>query len=231
MTKVVHWGYEGETGPEHWGDLDPAFCVCGIGKHQSPIDISDAVPATLSEITFHYEPTQLNIVNNGHSIQVNYDAGSYIEVDGERFNLVQFHFHTLSEHTYNGEFSDLEMHLVHQNAAGRYAVVGVMFDVGEENAALEPVWSHMPATAGPEQQFDLTVNAEDLLPDNRTTFRYDGSLTTPPCSENVMWVMMVTPLTLSKAQVQAFEAIFPHNNRPVQPLNGRVVLTDAEFRP
>lgn len=228
MTKEVHWSYEGETGPEAWGQLDPLYATCGFGMNQSPIDIANVVPKALSEIEFHYQPTRLNIVNNGHSIQVNYDKGSYIEVDDERFHLLQFHFHTLSEHTYAGKFSELEMHLVHQSRQGRFAVVGVMFDAGVENAALKPIWNRMPAVQGPEQVFSITLNVSDLLPNNRTTYRYNGSLTTPPCSENVLWVMMATPLTLSRGQVRAFEAVCGHNNRPVQPLNGRIILTDAQ---
>lgn len=222
MSKGTHWSYEGDTGSQAWGDLDPLFAMCGAGKNQSPIDIANVVPQVLGALTFHYQPTRLTIVNNGHSIQVNVDVGSYIEVDGERFDLLQFHFHTPSEHTYAGTFSDVEMHLVHRSRQGRLAVVGVMFDAGVENAALQPIWARMPAAVGPEQRLDDVLNARDLLPEDHTTYRYDGSLTTPPCSENVLWMMMVAPL--SRAQVGAFVAIFNYNNRPVQPLNGRVIV-------
>lgn len=223
MTDNVHWSYQGETGPHAWGDLDPLYAACGLGKNQSPVDVVGAISKPLAAIQFHYRPTHLNIINNGHSIQVNCDPGSYMTVDDTHFHLLQFHFHTPSEHTYAGKFSDVEMHLVHQSREGRLAVIGVMFDVGSENPALTTVWEHMPATPGPEQRLEQMVDASDLLPSDLTTYRYNGSLTTPPCSENVLWVMMVAPLSLSQAQVAAFAAIFDHNNRPVQPLNGRVI--------
>lgn len=224
MTHTIHWSYEGATAPEFWGQLDPAYAACSIGKSQSPVDIADVTPQPLPAIEFHYQPTCLRVINNGHTIQVNYDPGSYIDVDGARYDLLQFHFHTPSEHTFGGKFADLELHLVHKSQDGKFAVVGVVFYAGTENAALQPIWDNMSLVEGPEQRVPLTYNAIDLLPAIHTTYRYSGSLTTPPCSEGVFWAVMTTPLTMSRVQVHAFEAIFMYNNRPVQPLNGRIIV-------
>lgn len=223
---AIHWGYEGEIGPEHWGELSDEYALCSSGLAQSPIDIAQTVPEDLLNIAFNYKPSNLNIVNNGHTIQANCAEGSGIEVDGVRYELLQFHFHAPSEHTINGQFSDMELHLVHKSADGNLAVVGVMLNKGAENAAFAPVFDNMPAVVDEENNPDALVNTEDLLPEDGLTYRYIGSLTTPPCSENVRWYVMKTPVEVSEAQVAAFEAIFHNNNRPVQPLNDREVVED-----
>lgn len=222
-----HWGYQGELGPDHWGSLDPAFAVCTGGHEQSPIDLRGAAREGLSEIVFEYAPSPISIQNNGHSIQVDYQAGSGIVLDGIRYGLVQFHFHHRSEHTVDGADFPLELHLVHEDANGALAVVGVFLEEGAANEALAPVWRHLPAEAGPAAPVAGTVDAAALLPERRTTWRYSGSLTTPPCSEGVSWLMMTEPVTVSREQIEAFRALFPVNNRPVQPLNGRRLVTDA----
>lgn len=222
-----HWGYEGEYGPEHWGSLDPGFAVCNNGREQSPIDLTGAASEALSEIGFDYAPSPISIVNNGHSIQVDYQAGSGIVLDGTRYGLVQFHFHHRSEHTVDGADFPLELHLVHADAEGALAVVGVFLEEGGANEALAPVFSQMPKEAGPAAVVEGTVDAAALLPERRTTWRYPGSLTTPPCSEGVSWLVMTEPVTASREQIEAFRALFPVNNRPVQPLNGRRLVTDA----
>jgi carbonic anhydrase len=224
-----HWSYEGEGGPEHWGDLDPEFVLCGTGESQSPVDIvrADAIPQELPNIAFNYQPTEVKIINNGHAIQVNYDPGSYIEVDGVRYDLLQFHFHAPSEHTFDGKLLAMEMHLVHKSADGKLAVVGVMIEEGAENAAYQPVWDNLPAEEGPEQATGLQVNAADLLPAEKMTYRYSGSLTTPPCSEGVSWFVMTNPVALSAKQITAFESIYKGNNRPVLPLHGREIVVDT----
>jgi len=223
----VHWGYEGETGPDAWGSLDPFYTACSEGKQQSPIDITMLALQTLEDINFHYEPTALTILNNGHTIQVNYDDGSFVEFGGNRYALVQFHFHTPSEHSFAGQLAAKEMHLVHENAEGNLAVVGVMINEGKKNAALAPVWEHLPAEEGQKQTFDVRVNVLDLLPAQHQTYRYSGSLTTPPCSENVTWFMMTNPIEMSISQLKAFKQIFQLNNRPVQPLNDREIVMDV----
>jgi carbonic anhydrase len=221
----VHWSYEGEAGPEHWGELSPDFALCSTGKEQTPIDVPSATSVNPADITFNYQPTALTIFNNGHTVQVNYDPGSSIEVGGKTYDLKQFHFHTPSEHTVNSNHTDLEMHLVHQSADGQLAVVGVMVKAGSENPAYAPVFNNLPAQESePSAISGVTVNATDLLPQERTYYRYNGSLTTPPCTEGVQWLLMNTPVELSAAQVTSFQTIFPHDARPVQPLNGRAFL-------
>jgi len=223
---MTHWGYEGPQAPEHWSSLDPGFAVCSNGREQSPIDLTGAEREALSEIVFEYAPSPISLLNTGNTIQVDYHAGSGIVLDGTRYGLTQFHFHHRSEHTVDGADFPLELHLVHADAGGALAVVGVFLEEGGANEALAPVWRHLPAEAGPVALVQGTVDAAALLPERRTTWRYRGSLTTPPCSEGVSWLMMTEPVTASREQVEAFSALFPVNNRPVQPLNGRRLVTD-----
>ena len=156
--------------------------MCSNGREQSPIDLTGAEQRALSEIGFDYAPSPVSIQNNGHTIQVDCRAGSGIVLDGTRYGLVQFHFHHRSEHTVDGADFPLELHLVHADANGALAVVGVFLEEGAANEALAPVWRHLPAEAGPAALVEGTVDANALLPDRRTTWRYRGSLTTPPCS-------------------------------------------------
>ncbi len=221
----VHWSYEGEEGPEHWGELSPDFAACSEGQEQSPVDILASAPVNPADIVLNYQPTGLNIVNNGHTIKVDYDEGSSFQVEGKTYNLLQFHFHTLSEHTIAGQYSDMEMHLVHQSPDGEYAVIGVMINRGAENPAFTLVWDNMPAEEGELETISgVTVNAEDLLPQDQSYYRYNGSFTTPPCTEGVKWFVLSTPVELSEAQVAAFEKIYEGNYRPVQPFNDRTFL-------
>jgi carbonic anhydrase len=221
----VHWSYEGEEGPAHWGELSEEFVACGEGMEQSPVDVPASAPVNAADIGFNYQPTDLIIENNGHTIKVNYNEGSSMEIDGKTYNLLQFHFHALSEHTIGGNYSDGEMHLVHQSSDGEYAVVGVMLERGAENAAYAPVWDNMPAEEGePETISGVSVNATDLLPADQSYYRYNGSFTTPPCTEGVKWFVMSNPVELSDAQMAAFEVIYNRNYRPVQPLNARTFL-------
>jgi carbonic anhydrase len=222
-----HWAYAGEGGPEHWGELDEAYEACAIGLEQSPIDLNNADLEDLGNIAFHYQPSQVNILNNGHTIQVNYDEGSYIEVNGERYNLLQFHFHMPSEHTVAGLSYAGELHLVHQNAAGALAVVGIFLDSGVENLALAPVWANLPEHESEVEATGDTVDAAAFLPADQQTFRYPGSLTTPPCSEGVSWFVMAEPVQLAPSQVDQFGAIISANNRPVQPLGERELSEDS----
>ncbi len=220
--KDAKWGYTGDRGAERWGQLDPAFADCDDGREQSPIDIPAGTHAHSPDIVFNYRASALRIGNNGHAIKANYDAGSSISVEGKTYTLLQFHLHALSEHTFAGEHSDMEIHFVHQSADGEYAVVGVMLDRGAENAAYEPVRAHAPKKPGRAKTIHgVTINAIDMLPTDRSYYRYDGSFTTPPCTEGVKWFVMATPVELSGAQISAFEAIYSGNYRPVQPMNGR----------
>lgn len=222
LAEEVHWGYEGEHGPAHWGEMDPAYTLCATGLEQSPIDIASTAPLNPADLAFAYQPSGLTIVNNGHTIQANYDAGSTVQIDGRPYELLQFHFHRPSEHTVDGGDLPMELHLVHRNSTEGLAVVGVFLVEGAENAALAAVFDHMPAEEGePEAIEGVTIHAADLLPADQRYWRYDGSLTTPPCSEAVKWHVMPAPVEVSAAQLAAYEAIFHLNARPVQPFNAR----------
>ncbi len=226
----VHWSYTGEEGPEHWGELSSEFVLCAEGLGQSPVDIVDSQASAedLPALSFSYQPTTLNEINNGHTLQVNYGQGSFIEANGIRYDLVQFHFHAPSEHTLNGQNTAMEMHLVHRSAEGKLAVVGVMINQGETNHAYDLVWDYMPANSGSTIEINsVTVNANDLLPTERSYYHYVGSLTTPPCSEGVEWYVLTTPVELSEGQIAGFTAIMNHNNRPVQALNEREIEVDT----
>jgi len=222
-----HWTYEGEEGPAHWGELDASYATCGTGQEQSPIDIAAPQTQDLTNISFHYQPSKLNILNNGHTAQVNYDAGSYIELDGVRYDVLQFHYHSPSEHTVNGEAFPAEVHIVHKNADGNLAVVGILLREGAENSAYGPFIDNLPASESEAKDAGVTVDAAGLLPTEQTTYRYDGSLTTPPCSEGVKWLLMTTPVELSSEQLDKLDAMFEANNRPVQPLEGRTPIEDG----
>ncbi len=222
----THWGYEGAYGPAHWGSLDPGFAACGEGRRQSPVDLGGTETADLPEIVFDYAPSPISILNNGHTIQVNYAAGNGIVLDGTRYELAQFHFHHRSEHTMDGAGFPMEMHLVHVGVGGALAVVGVLLEEGGVNEALAPVWRRLPEESGPAAVVEGTVDAAALLPERRTTWRYAGSLTTPPCTEGVSWLVMTEPATVSEEQIEAFSAIFSGNYRPVQPRNGRRLESD-----
>lgn len=218
-----HWGYSGHTGPAHWGELSPDFILAKTGKQQSPIDIRNAQSAR-GILQIDYNPTTLEIVNNGHAIQLNYKKGSFLKMDGATYELKQFHIHSPSEHTVNGEYFDMEIHLVHISDAGKIAVAGVLFKQGKKNVFLEKFWKMLPETPG-ERILDktLNLNAADVLPANKTYYAYDGSLTTPPCSEGVKWYVLSEPAEISAEQLAEFQKLYKGNFRPVQPLNGRII--------
>lgn len=229
----IHWGYGDHDGPEHWHRLHPAFAICGEGREQSPIDLGVVKGELRIPISYSYEPVQLRIartehvvdvLNNGHTIQVDYDEGSTIEMDGAAYELVQYHFHAPSEHTLNGLHYPMEMHLVHQSGEGELLVVAVFIREGEHNEAFAPVWEHLPEEIGEAFHLEhVLVNIDDLLPDDRRTLRYTGSLTTPPCKEGVHWVVLSNPVAISRDQIGAFTRIVDGNARPVQARNGREV--------
>ncbi len=225
MRPVHRSGARRETGPAHWGKLAPEYALCATGTRQSPIDIAKPEQQDLPDIQFDYRPGAVTVVNNGHTVQVNCQEGNSITLDGTVYKLAQFHFHAPSEHTVDGEHAAAEMHLVHQSETGGLAVVGVMIVAGGENAAFDPVWDVLPATSGLAARGNIDVTR--LLPADRRTIRYDGSLTTPPGTEGVRWNLLVEPVALSKAQIAKFTALYHGNNRPVQPLNGRAVLQDT----
>lgn len=220
-----HWGYTGKQGAQAWGDLEPGFATCKLGRLQSPIDIrrAEAKKAPLPTLGFAYAPGPAEVVNNGHSIQVNLPAGGTATLADGESTLQQFHFHTPSEEKIDGRAFPLVAHLVHRNAQGKLGVVAVLFKQGRKNTALQPVFARMPARAGQQRMLAAPLNPMDMLPADRGYYRFTGSLTTPPCSEEVAWHVLKQPVEISRAQLDAFRKLYRMNARPVQPLNGRTV--------
>ncbi|MBD3823425.1 MAG: carbonic anhydrase family protein [Epsilonproteobacteria bacterium] len=225
----AHWGYTGHEGPEHWGDLAEAYSMCKMGKSQSPINITKEVSVStkdLDAIKFGYTTGSVDVINNGHTIQVNIANGSSITVDGKTYALKQFHFHTPSENNIEGKSFPLEAHFVHAAEDGSLAVVGLMFEEGKENEVLKSVWEKMPHKA--DGKAPLALSAETLnklLPTAKDYYLFNGSLTTPPCSEGVKWMVLKNYSHISKAQVEEFlHVMHHHNNRPIQPVNARKVI-------
>lgn len=219
-----NWSYEGDSGSDRWGSLSEQYVLCSAGKSQSPVNITGAHGMGLTAIEFNYLATENpEVINNGHTIQVNYSAGSYVILSGKRFDLLQFHFHSPSENQIEGEHADMVAHLVHRAADGQLAVVAVLFDVSRaENSVLTQIWEVMPSMQGNVNVAGVfDVNA--LLPDDKGYYNFSGSLTTPPCSENVNWNVLSTRVEVSQVQVDAFTSLFPLSIRPVQPLNGRMI--------
>ena len=223
-------------GPANWGRLSPTFAACSEGRNQSPIDITKATRAATAELRTTFPPAELHIphdghiadgINNGHTIQINYPAADTLTLGGVDYQLTQYHFHSPSEHTVDGKRFPMEMHLVHKSAGDRLAVVGVFIAEGAHNKAFDPVWANLPGQKGGETHYPAVTSVGALLPTARTAYRYDGSLTTPPCSEGVSWIVMTTPIELSSEQLAAFTRLIRDNNRPVQQLGGRTILTDA----
>ncbi len=224
----VHWTYKDDaTGPAHWKDLCDGFSDCG-GTAQSPVDILTGEVQSgekLSAPVFHYENSALHIVNNGHTVQFNIDGEQSLDVNGKTYKLLQFHLHAPSEHTVNGKHYPLEVHFVHGNEDGSLAVIGVLFKEGQSNAFFEQVMTSLPQEKGMKFNSDLTYDPGVLIPGNTSYYHYKGSLTTPPCSEIVDWYVMKNPLEASAEQLEKWAALLHHNNRPVQPLNGRIIQT------
>lgn len=222
----AHWEYKGETGPEKWGDLAEEFAVCKTGKSQSPVDLKAGIDAELPKLKFDYQAVPLKVLNNGHTIQMDQKGAGKAKIDGKDYDLLQFHFHAPSEHTVDGKVYPMEVHLVHKNAEGRLAVVGIMIKEGKENAALKAAWDNMPEKGGEEKTVSgAKINPTDLLPKGGQDFhRYAGSLTTPPCSEGVLWTVLKDPIEMSAAQIDKFKTVVHENARPVQPLHDRFLL-------
>lgn len=220
----AHWSYSGRTGAEHWADLDKRFTGCRGGAAQSPVDLGGVQEKEDGgeAMAFAYRGGTAELVNNGHTIQANLRGAGTARIDGAAYQLLQFHFHTPSETTFDGKAYPLAAHLVHRDAEGRLAVVAVLFRLGEENAALKPVFASLPAHKGEKRKL-AALDPAALLPGARGYYAYMGSLTTPPCSEGVRWRVFRTPLEISAAQLAAFRALYPMNARPAQPLNGREI--------
>jgi len=231
VLQQVEWHYDGLLGPEHWGDLDPSFRPCKAGLQQSPVNLQQAGVGVLPNIVFHYDTLVAHrVFNNGHTIQVDVDPSASIEVRGVPYQLVQFHWHTPSEHTLGqGSHYDMELHLVHRNDAGGLAVIGVFIRAGGTNHPLDPIWAVLPGKKDEEHILGLHLTDNDLLPANRTYYFYNGSLTTPPCTEGVLWHVLATPVEMSRDQIVEFidalnNSCCARNDRPTQPLNDRRVI-------
>jgi carbonic anhydrase len=218
-----HWSYAGHGGPMHWAHLDAAFEACANGTRQSPIDIRDAVKAELPALGFQYGGAEPTIVNNGHTIQVNLPAGQSLSVGDKTYELLQFHFHTPSEEQIAGKHAAMVAHFVHRNAAGELGVVGVLIQPGKSNAAYAPIFEHLPRTGERITVDGLKLDLPALLPADKGYYAFEGSLTTPPCSEGVNWMVLKTPVRLGADQIKAFRRIYNANARPIQAANGRVI--------
>jgi carbonic anhydrase len=220
-----HWSYEGETGPEHWSELDPEFTACAKGKYEAPIDIDAAEQSDLPPLQFRYAVSPLTIVDNGHTIMAPYAPGSTLTIGDARYELQQFHFHRPSEELVHGRASAMEVHLVHKDARGHLAVVAVLLDQGKASPVIEKLWEHLPTVKEKPATFtSVSIDAKGLLPASHGYYTFAGSLTTPPCTEGVTWYVLKTPVEVSSEQIAAFAKLYPMNVRPVQPLNGRKIL-------
>jgi carbonic anhydrase len=220
----AHWDYVGENAPYRWGDMKNDFATCKNGQRQSPIDIRHPVVSEMEPIVFHYEESPLKVLNNGHTIQVEFAAGSFILHGGARYELLQMHFHTPSEERINGRSFAMVAHLVHKSAQGKLAVVAVLLDAGATHPAIETIWNTMPGTAGrTRERPEMAFNPMSVLPADRNFYSFQGSLTTPPCTEGVQWLVMKTPVELGREQIAHFSALYPMNARPIQPVNDRVI--------
>lgn len=220
----VHWGYAGPGGPEHWGKLKPEYAVCATGKRQSPIDIRGAIKVDLEPIQFDYKPTQFRITDNGHTIAVEVAEGNRITLTGKTYELQQIHFHRPSEERINGKSYDMVAHFVHKSFEGERAVLAVLMEKGAEHPQIQTLWNYMPLEVGMSvEPPGVVLDLAKLLPERREYYTYLGSLTTPPCSEGVLWLVLKQPIAVSAEQIAIFARLYPMNARPVQPTNNRLI--------
>jgi len=220
---TLHWSYEGEGGPHAWAKLAPEYAKCGSGERQSPIDIRDGMKLDLEPITFDYRPSLFKVVDNGHTIQANIGSWNFMRVMGRRFKLAQIHFHRPSEETIDGKQFEMVAHLVHKDGEGRLAVVAVLVDKGTRQPVIQSVLNNVPLEKGEEVAAATTLDANQMLPESRRYFTYMGSLTTPPCTEDVLWIVMKQPVQASVEQLNLFSRMYPMNARPIQASMGRMI--------
>ena len=218
-----HWSYDGDSGPQAWGRLKTEFNKCASGTRQSPIDIRDGIRVDLEPVQFDYKPSAFAVLDNGHTVQVNVAPGNSIEVMGRRFELAQFHFHRPSEERIDGKQFDMVAHLVHKDVGGRLAVVAVLLERGSAHSLVQSVWNNLPLEKGDEVSARALLDLNQLLPNDTRYFTYMGSLTTPPCSEGVLWMVMQQPVSVSPEQIDVFARLYPMNARPLQQASGRLI--------
>jgi carbonic anhydrase len=218
------WDYEGKRGSLNWGKLDPGFKACSKGHEQAPLDIRNAhLNKALQPIEFHYIAGAVRLENDGHTVAVHVDPGSYIVAGGVRYELIGYDFHHPSESAVRGKLTDMEVHLTHRSADGKLAVVSVRLneDVGNPSGVLATLWPHLPTKAGASEKVTEMVNPGGFLPADRGYWTYQGSLTTPPCTEGVRWFVFEQELSISRDQLRAFANLFKVNTRPLQDAHGR----------
>ncbi len=218
------WDYGSQLGPAHWGELKPEFAACKSGHHQSPIDVKNTQKTDLPALAFDYHPSPLRIVDNGHTIMVEYAPGSSLRVGDRQYALKQFHFHRPSEERVHGKRYEMSVHLVHADAAGQLAVVAILLENGREQPLLRELWNDLPTEKEkPSVRADVQIDVSQLLPADHGYYTFEGSLTTPPCSESVTWYVLKQPVSVSTEEVARFSKLYRDNARPVQALNDRVV--------
>jgi carbonic anhydrase len=218
-----HWDYTGSAGPDAWGRMQPEYSKCANGTRQSPIDIRGGISVDLEPIKFDYRPSAFSVIDNGHTVQVNVEPGNSITITGRRYELQQFHFHRPSEERINGRQYDMVVHLVHKDVDGRVAVVAVLLDRGSAQAIVQSVWNNLPLEKGDEVHAGTRIDLSQLLPEDKRYYTYMGSMTTPPCSEGVLWMVMKQPVGVSVDQVSIFSRLYPMNARPIQQADGRLI--------
>ncbi len=221
--KIQHWSYEGEGSPANWAKLRPDYATCATGRRQSPIDIREGIKVDLEPIAVDYKPSQFRIVDNGHTIEVSVGEGNTIAVMGRTYRLLQFHFHRPSEERVNGKSFDMVVHFVHQDEVGRLAVMAVLLEKGSEHPLIQTLWNNMPLEVDQEVAPSVAIDLNTLLPKDRAYYTYMGSLTTPPCTEDVLWMVFRQPMELSAEQVAIFSRLYRNNARPTQPSNNRLI--------
>jgi carbonic anhydrase len=217
------WSYEGELGPANWSKINVDWAKCGIGNRQSPIDLRDGIKVNLEQIGFDYHPSSFNEVNNGHTIQVTVGGGNFITVGNQTYELQQFHFHRPSEEKINGKGTEMVMHLVHKSAEGKIAIVAVLLERGQPHALMQTIWDNLPLEKQEVVSPSVVIDPKDALPEKRDYFTYMGSMTEPPCSEGVLWLVFKQPRQASPAQMALFSRLYPLNARPVQSTAGRMI--------
>ena len=221
--QAAHWSYSGENGPQNWARLKPEFAKCGEGARQSPINIRGGIKVDLEPIAFDYRPSTFTVIDNGHTVQVNVESGNVMSVMGRRFELLQFHFHRPAEERVDGKVYEMVAHLVHKDQDGRLGVIAVLMDRGKANPQIQTVWNSLPLERGEEIGGIARIDLAALLPANRTYYTYMGSLTTPPCTEDVLWMVLKEPSEVSADQIAIFSRLYSNNARPLQSMSGRLI--------
>ena len=223
VARGTHWSYEGDSGPANWSKINVDWGKCGTGNRQSPIDIRDGMKVELEQISFDYHPSSFNVVDNGHTVQVAVGSGNYITVQNRMFELQQFHFHRPSGDRINGKTYEMVVHLVHRDAEGRQAILALMLERGTPQATIQTVWNNLPLEKFDTMSPSILLDPMEMVPTRRDYYTYMGSMEQPPCSENVLWLVMKQPVQASAAQMALFSRLYPLNARPIQATNGRII--------